>query len=61
MPLDAGFVLYASTDCEESIADAREYIKRMGLTGDDVRLIKRDGQILVLTKREIWKSNTNSH
>ena len=39
--MKAGFVLYASDDSEEAIAEAREYIRSRGLTRDDVRLIKR--------------------
>lgn len=49
-----GHILYASDDSPESITEAREYIKRMGLTADDVRLIKKDGQVLAVTKRRIW-------
>ena len=54
MPLEPGTVMYASDDSPESITEAREYIKRMGLTADDVRLIKKDGQVLAIAKRMIW-------
>ena len=55
MPLEPGTVMYASDDSPESIAEAREYIKRMGLTADDVRLIRKNEQVLVVTKRRIWE------
>lgn len=47
-------VLYASNDSEESVADARQYIRDKGLTKADVKLIQRDGQTLVIAIREIW-------
>ena len=46
-------ILYASADHPESIAEAREYIKRMGLTADDVRLIRKQGSVLVIAKRDV--------
>ena len=52
--INSGHILYASDDSPESIAEAREYIKRMGLTADDVRLIRKGGQVLVIAKRRIW-------
>jgi len=58
--LEPGTVMYASAAIPESITDAREYIKRMGLTADDVRLIKKDGQVLVVTKRRIWECAANT-
>lgn len=54
MAIEAQTVMYASDDSEASIAEAREYIARMGLTAEDVRLIRKDGQILVVAKRELW-------
>ena len=46
-------VLYASADHPDSITEAREYIKRMGLTADDVRLIRKSGSVLVISKRDV--------
>ena len=43
-------ILFATTDCEEGRAEAREYIKRFGFTGDDVHLVSREGQVLVVDK-----------
>lgn len=51
--IEAGTVLYASDDSDEALADARAYIKRFGLTREDVRLVKRLGQTLVIAKREV--------
>ena len=47
-------VLFASDDCEDAVIDAREYIKRMKLTHDDVKLVKRDSQTLVVAVRRLW-------
>lgn len=47
--------MYASDDSEASIAEAREYIREQGLTGEQVRLIRKEGQVLVVSKRRIWE------
>ena len=44
-------VLYASTDTPEAITEARAYIAEQGLTQDDCRLIRVDGQIRVVAKK----------
>ena len=50
--IQPGHILFASSDdTDASISDAREYIREQGLTSDDVRLIKRDGQALVVAKK----------
>ena len=49
----SGTVMYASDDTDASLTDAREYISRMGLTKVDVKLIKKQGQILVVAIRGI--------
>ena len=51
--IQSGTVLYASADHPDSITEAREYIKRMGLTADDVRLIRKSGSVLVIAKRDL--------
>ena len=44
-------VLFAmSTDDEISVQAARDWIKRHGITGDDARLVKRDGVVQVIDK-----------
>ena len=55
--MQAGAVLYASSDCPDAVEEARAYIAREGLTSDDVRLIRREGHILVIAKRmpESWR------
>lgn len=45
-----GTVLYASADCDESLQEAREYIAKHQLTADRVRLIRKEGMILVIEK-----------
>lgn len=45
--------LYASDDSDTSIAEAREYIKRHGLTQEDVRLIRKGGSVMVVAKRDV--------
>lgn len=55
--ISPGFILYASNDSPESVQEAREYIKSHGMTADDVRLIKTEGQVRVVAKRmpDSWK------
>lgn len=48
-----GTVMYASDDSPESVAEARDYIRSHGYTRADVRLVKRDGQVLVIAEREL--------
>ena len=48
-----GPVLYASDDSAEAVEDAKAYIRRFGLTQDDVKLIRQGGQTLVIAKRNI--------
>lgn len=44
-------VLFAmSPDDEISVQAARDWIKRHGITGDDARLVKRDGVVQVIDK-----------
>lgn len=50
-----GHILYASDDSEASVTEAREYIREQGLTAEDVRLIRKEGQILVVAQRRIWE------
>lgn len=48
-----GPVLYASDDSQAAIDDAKAYIARFGLTQDDVRIVRRAGQTLVIAKRNV--------
>lgn len=48
-----GPVLYASDDSAGAVEDAKAYIRRFGLTQDDVKLVRQGGQTLVIAKRNI--------
>lgn len=48
-----GTILFASDDSDESVSDARAYIKTNRLTSEHVRLIKKEGQTLVVAKVKI--------
>ncbi len=44
-------VVYATTpEDDEGVTLARNWIKAQGLTGDDVRMVKREGCVMVLDK-----------
>ena len=47
-----GPVIYASDASPEAMDDAKAYIKRFSLTQDDVALVRRGGQTLVIAKRD---------
>lgn len=51
--IPADTILYASTDCHEAVTEAREYIAREGFNNEQVRLIRRDGMVLVISKVSI--------
>lgn len=51
--MKAGTVLYAGDDSPASVEEARDYIRTHGLTRDDVKLVKREGQVLVIAIREV--------
>lgn len=40
-------------DDDESIQKAKDWIKEKGLTSEDVKIVRDDGSILVVTKREV--------
>lgn len=46
-------ILSASPDDERSIEIAKEHVREMRLTSDDVKIVKRDGVVHVITKREV--------
>lgn len=48
-----GVVIFASNTTQEAIQEARAYIAKYHLTVDDVRLIKVDEQVRVVTKRPL--------
>lgn len=47
-----GPVLYASDDSQDALDDAKAYIRRFSLDRDDVSLVVRNGQTLVIAKRD---------
>ena len=47
-----GTVLYASSDCTEAVEEARAYIRENGLTAELVRLIRKEGQVLVVSRED---------
>ena len=48
-----GLVLFACQDVDIAVIEAIQYIKDMELTKDDVRIVRRNGQVLVILKRNI--------
>lgn len=50
----------AKADEEHCIAEAKKYVKRFGLTSEDVKIVKdADNSILVVTKREVELKEQN--
>lgn len=57
MNFPAGYQLFASgVDDDYSIAAAKEYIKRYGLTREDVKLVRRNGMVILETVRPVTLS-----
>ncbi len=59
MTYASGFVLFWGG--LENEAEARAYIKRYGLTHDDVKLVKRGEELLIIAKREVNLTERNDH
>lgn len=53
MPVPAETVAYAADASDEGVDAARQWIRDHGLTGDDVKLVKRNEQCLVIALRPI--------
>jgi hypothetical protein len=57
MPFEVETVLFATDASADGVSDARAWAKAQGLSGDDVRIVKRttEGieQCLVIAKRQI--------
>lgn len=45
--------LFAAPDDDQAIDEAKAYIARYNLTSDDVKIMRRNGQVLVETKRDV--------
>ena len=48
-----GLNILAAPDSPESLTEARNYISAMKLTADDVKIVRRGSQLLVICKRDI--------
>jgi hypothetical protein len=48
-----GPVIFASDDSPEAMRDAKAYIVRHKLTRDDVALLRKDRQTIVVAKRNV--------
>jgi len=46
--------VFATDDCRDGAADARAWLKEKGLTPDQVRLFRHNGQVLVETIRPVF-------
>jgi hypothetical protein len=44
----SGMTLYASDDSADSITEAREYVKANGYTAEQVKIVKKEGQVMVI-------------
>jgi hypothetical protein len=45
--------MLATDDSDDGVSDARSFIKAQAYTGEDVRLVRREGQALVIAKRPV--------
>lgn len=59
MELRPDTILFASDTTPEAIQEARAYISNYALTSDDVRLIKTEEQVRVVTKRPVTLEEPN--
>lgn len=48
-----GLTILAAPDSPESLTEARNYISAMHLTSEDVKIVRRGSQLLVICKRDI--------
>jgi hypothetical protein len=46
-------IILATDDSDDGVSDARSFIKAQAYTSDDVRLVRREGQALVIAKRPV--------
>jgi hypothetical protein len=46
-------IILATDDSDDGVSDARSFIKAQAYTGEDVRLVWREGQALVIAKRPV--------
>ncbi len=48
-----GPVIFASDDSPEALRDAKDYLRRFNLTQDDVLMLRRNGQTLIVARRNV--------
>lgn len=51
--IKAGVIVFATDDSKDGIQDARAWLKEKGLTPQQVRLYKHEGQTLVETLQAV--------
>ena len=51
--IPTGYVLFATDDSDEGIQDARQWIAKQQFTQEDVKLVKRSNQCLIIAKRAV--------
>jgi hypothetical protein len=51
--IKTGTIVFATSDCKEGQADARQWLRDKGLKPDQVRLYRDKGQVLVQTLKPI--------
>lgn len=51
--IPAETVIFAGPADDEGIQNAKDWLAAQKFTPDDVRLIKRDGQCLIIAKRDV--------
>lgn len=56
MPYPVNTILFcASCVSDDAIAAAQEYISKKGLTAREVKLVKKDGMVLVVSKTVVFE------
>lgn len=53
MKMLSNYSLFAAPYDDEMVEEAKNYIRRENLTADEVRIVHRNDQVLVLTKVEM--------
>lgn len=54
-PIPARFTVCAATGTdEETIQKVKDWVREKGLTSEDVKIVRDEGAILVVTKREVF-------
>lgn len=60
--IEAGSTLFAGcADWQPHTEEAKKYIEKYALTSEDVKLVKRGEQLLIITKRNIELKEPEQH